>query len=215
MKDNLARKLSAETTTEVATVVAVVGPHFRVRSELGEVDARRAASCLLAPALGDQVLVVHHQRGSHVLAILERDDSAPATISLEGDLRLSSTAGRVSVSGQEGVDLMTPGEAVIAASSARISADRAEATISALSYVGDTISTNVERMKTVARSIETVADRLVARLERAYRFVARNDTVRAEYVDVQARAAFHVKAETAIVNAATLTKIDGSQIHLG
>lgn len=216
MKDNLARKLSSpEPTTELATVVAVVGPRLRVRSERGEVEARRAASCLLAPGLGDEVLVVHHERGSHVLAILERDASAPAAIAIEGDLQLSSVTGRVTVTGEQGVDLRTPGEAVIAAATVRLSADQAEANVGAARYVGDTLHTHVERMKTVAKSIETVADRLVARLERAYRFVARNDTLRAEYVDVQARAAFHVKSEAAVVNGATLTKLDGSQIHLG
>jgi hypothetical protein len=214
MGDNLARKLAVP-MQEVATVVGISGRSLRVRSSLGEVMARRAASCLLEPALGDEVLVAHHDRGSHVLAVLERDDEAPARISAEGDIEIAAAAGKVSVSGRDGVDILTPGKAVIAAGSASISAKRADVVVEALAFLGESIAAKVDRVKTVADSVETVATRWVQRLDRAYRFIARSETVRAEYLEYEAKAAFHVKAETTLVNSAGLTKLDGSQIHLG
>ncbi|WP_437616043.1 DUF3540 domain-containing protein [Sorangium sp. So ce834] len=214
MRDNLARKLALP-AQEVATVVGVSGRCLRVRSSSGELEARRAASCLLDPALGDEVLVAHHERGSHVLAVLERDEDAPARLSAEGDLEIAAAAGKVSVSGRDGVEVLTPGEAVIAAGAARVSAGRAEAVLGALSLLGDSVTAHVDRVKTVAQSVETVAERLVQRLDRAYRFIARSETVRAEYVEFEARSAFHVKAEATLVNSGGLTKIDGPQIHLG
>jgi hypothetical protein len=214
MGDNLARQL-AYPTQEVATVVGVSGRTLLVRSRLGEVEARRAASCLLEPALGDEVLVVHHERGSHVLAVLERDPEAPARLSAEGDLEITAAAGKVAVSGRDGVSLLTPGEAVVAAGSARVSAKQGEVVIGALAYLGDQLTAQIDRVKTVSQSVEMVAGRWVQRLERAYRFIARSEAVRAEYMEIEARAAFHIKAETTLVNSGSLTKIDGSQIHLG
>lgn len=214
MRDNLARKLSWP-AQEVATVVGVSGRGLRVRSSSGEVEARRAASCLLEPALGDEVLVAHHDRGSHVIAVLERDDDAPARLSAEGDLEIAAASGKVSVSGRDGVEVITPGEAAIAAGSARVSAARADAFVGALSFLGGSLTAKIDRVKTVAQSVETVAERMVQRLERAYRFITRSEAVRAEYLEFEARAAFHVKAETTLVNSGGLTKIDGSQIHLG
>jgi hypothetical protein len=214
MKDNLARQLSVPPSQEVATVVAKVGPRFRLRSQLGEVEARRAASCLIEPMLGDEVLVVHHERGSHVLAVLERDESVPATIATDGDLQLAST-GRVTIGAREGVEVVTPKDMAVTAGAVRVRAEQADSEVGALRHLGDSVTLQIERMKTVAKTIETVADRWVSRLTHAYRFIARNDTTRAEYVDVHARAAFHVKAETTVVNSATLAKIDGSQIQLG
>ncbi len=214
MGDNLARKISYP-TQEVATVVGTAGRSLRVRSRSGEIEARRAAGCLLEPALGDEVLVVHHERGSHVLAVLERDDDVPARLSAEGDLEIAAPAGRVSMSARDGVDLLTPGEAVIAAGSARISAKHVETMIGTMNYLGDRVTANVDRVKTVAKSVETVAERWIQRLDRAYRFIARSETVRAEYLEFEARSAFHVKAETTLVTSGGLTKIDGSQIHLG
>jgi hypothetical protein len=214
MRDNLATKI-AYSTQEVATVVGVSGRLLRVRTRQGELEARRAASCLLDPALGDDVLIVHHERGSHVLAVLERDDEAPARVSAEGDLEIAAAGGRVSVSGRDGVDLITPGEAVVAAGAARISATRAEVAFGTLGYLGDVLTAHVDRVKTVTRSLESTAERWVQRLDRAYRFIARSEAVRAEYLDYEARSAFHVKAQATLVNSEGLTKIDGSQIHLG
>lgn len=214
MRDNLARQI-AYPTQEVAKVVGASGKSFTLRTPLGELSARRAASCLLEPAVGDDVLVVHHERGSHVLAVLERDEEAPARLSADGDIEIAAAGGRVSVSARDGVDLLTPGEAVVAAGSARITATRGEVMIDALVVLGDALTAKVDRVKTVARSVESTAERWVQRLDRAYRFIARSESVRAEYLDYEARSAFHVKSEVTLVNSAGLTKLDGSQIHLG
>ncbi|EYF05501.1 DUF3540 domain-containing protein [Chondromyces apiculatus] len=214
MRDNLARKLALP-PQEAATVTGIAGRVLRVRSGSGEFEARRAASCLLDPGLGDLVLLAHHERGSHVLAVLERDEEAPARLSADGDLEIAAASGRVTVSGRDGIDMLTPGEAVLAAGTARVSSQRADASIGVLNYLGDQVTAQVDRVKTVAQSVETVASRLVQRLDRAYRFIARSETVRAEYVEVEARAAYVVKSETTLMNSAALTKIDSSQIHLG
>lgn len=214
MKQNLARQLTYA-TQEVATVVGVSGSNIRIRSATGEFDARRAASCLLMPELRDDVLVVHHERGSHVLAVLERDQESPVRISADGDLEIAATGGKVVVTGAEGVDVVTPGTATIAAGTTRMTTASAEFVVDAMTYVGDRVTAQIDRVKTVAKSVETTAGRLVQRLERAYRFVSRSESVRAEYLDYEARTAFHVKSETTLVNSAGLTKLDGSQIHLG
>lgn len=215
MRDNLARQITAPARQEVATVIGVSGASIRVRSSLGEAEARRAASCLLEPAMGDEVLVVYHARGAHVLAVLERDTETPARLSTEGDLEIGAPSGHVSLHARDGIHLATPGDATIAANTARVSAKSGELVIDALTYLGAELTAKVDRVKTVATSVESIAGRWVQRLDRAYRFIARSEAVRAEYLDYEARAAFHVKAETTLVNSGGLTKIDGSQIHLG
>lgn len=214
MKDNLARQLSYA-SEEVATIVGVSGNQFRIRSRNGECEARRAASCLLMPELGDEVLVVHHERGSHVLAVLERNEESPSRIMTDGDMEIAAMGGKVVVNGAEGVDIVTPGEANIAAGTTRLTTTSAELVVDAMTYVGDRVTAQIDRVKTVAKSVETTAGRLVQRLEKAYRFISRSESVRAEYLDYEARKAFHVKSETTLVNSAGLTKLDGSQIHLG
>jgi hypothetical protein len=146
--------------------------------------------------------------------VLEREEGAPLRIAAEGDLELAAQ-GQVSISGREGVAVTTPGDAVIVADNARVRAKSGELMIDALTYLGDRVTAQVDRVKTVARSAESVAERWVQRAERAYRFISRAEVVRAEYLEMEARTAFHVKAEATLVNSAGLTKIDGAQIHLG
>ncbi len=214
MRDNLARKI-VHPTQEVATVVGITDRRIRVRSSLGEVEVRRAASCLIEPEMGNEVLVVHHERGSHVLAVLERDEQSPARIIADGDLEIASPVGHVSMSGRDGINLLTPGEVVIAAETATVTAKKGEMMIDALTFLGNRFTAQIERVKTVSQSVESIAERWVQRVDRAYRFIAQSESTRAGYIEIQARTAFHVKAETTLVNSQGLTKIDGSQIHVG
>jgi hypothetical protein len=63
--------------------------------------------------------------------------------------------------------------------------------------------------------VESVADRWVSRVARAYRFIAESEQVRARYYEVSAKAAVNIKSQTILVTSAELTKIDGGQVHIG
>ena len=216
MKDNLARQLFDPIAVQkVGLVIATGGDGLCVRIGANEQRALRAASCLVEPEVGDRVLVAEHDQGCHVIAVLDRDDAAPLRVGLRGDLELSAPDGRVTLAAQQGVRVVTPGEAEVAAGSTRVAAMRASFAIGALSYVGEQVEVQLERVKTVARTMESVAERWVQRLERAYRFISKSEQVRAEVLDYSARKAVTVQAENTVISSAELTKIDGGQIHLG
>ncbi|MDC3952522.1 DUF3540 domain-containing protein [Polyangium jinanense] len=216
MRDNLARqRVQSFATQEVGTIVALLGRTFRVRCGSGEHEARRAVSCLVAPALGDRVLVALHDEGCHVLAILDRDAEAPTRLVADGDLELSAPEGTVTVTAGEGVRVVSPGETAIASGTVRIAASDASLAVGALHYVGEQIAAQVDRVKTVSRELESVADRWVQRLGNAYRFITESEQVRAHYLEYSATAAVNVKAKTTIVSGGELAKIDGSQVHIG
>src|SRR5262245_47784130 len=50
-----------------------------------QIQARRAASCLLEPALGDRVWIVVEGERCWVLGVLERSLDVQATLRVEGD----------------------------------------------------------------------------------------------------------------------------------
>src|SRR3954470_9732764 len=70
--------------------VIAAGPEgFAVRSPDGVLGARRAASCLLCPELGDNVLVGgENDESAFVLAVLERAGDGPARVDVDGDMQL-------------------------------------------------------------------------------------------------------------------------------
>ncbi|XXT22832.1 DUF3540 domain-containing protein [Sorangium sp. So ce429] len=216
MRDNLARqRVETFAIQEVGTVIGAVDRSLQVRVGSGDYAAKRAVSCLVEPELGDRVLVALHDAGCHVLAVLDREGDAPTRLVAEGDLELSAPAGRVTVTAGEGVRLVTPAEATVAAGKVRVAAGEASLAIGAMTYVGERLVAQVDRVKTVARSVESIADRWVQRLDRAYRFIAESEQVRTQYYEVTAKAAVNIKAQATLVSSGALTKIDGGQIHLG
>lgn len=216
MRDNLARqRVESVATQEVGTVIGSTGRSFRVRVGSGDYEAKRAVSCLVEPELGDRVLLALHDEGCHVLAVLDREGEAPTRIVAEGDLELSAPAGRFTVAAQEGVYVVTPGDAALASGKVSVTAEEGSMAIGTLSYLGEQLVAQVGRVKTVARSVESTADRWVQRLDRAYRFIAHSEQVRTQYYEINAKAALNLKAQTTIVSSGELTKINGGQIHLG
>ncbi|KYG05842.1 hypothetical protein BE21_38220 [Sorangium cellulosum] len=202
-------------TQEVGAVIGAMGRTFQVRVGSGDYAAKRAVSCLVEPELGDRVLVALHDGGCHVLAVLDREREAPTRLVAEGDLQVSTPGGRFTVTAAEGVSIVTPAEVAVAAGKVRVAADEGSLALGALTYVGEQLVAQVRRVKTVARSVESVADRWVQRLDRAYRFIAESEQVRTQYYEIKAKAAVNIKAEATLVSSGELTKIDGGQIHLG
>ncbi len=80
---------------EVCCVVHVEGSVFTIASNGGEREARCAVSCLVEPAIADDVVVaIVPGRGCYILAVLEREDGAARRIVVDGDLRIDVPRGR-------------------------------------------------------------------------------------------------------------------------
>lgn len=196
-------------------VARVEGALLAVASGNAEYQARRAASCLLSPDVGDDVLLaIVPELGTFVLSVLVKTGEA-ARLSVDGDLEIQAQSGRVVVAARDGVDLVSTGGVGITSQSLRVTSRVAELVLDNLSMVGSLAQAHVTRVKVAADTIDQAAQRLTQRLQRAYRFVSGTDQLRAERVDIAADKTLSVHAENAVVTAAELVKVDGGQIHLG
>jgi hypothetical protein len=191
-------------------VVAVTSDGVRVRTALSDVPARRAASCLLEPAVGDRVLVATEEDGdAFVLAVLEQRDPHATTIAVDGDLSLRSVRGKVSIAAQEGVE-------IVSATAARILANAVEVNaLEALSVLGGVVTAELGKVKTYAASVDSFFERLSSRAKRSFRTVEEVDQVRARHIDYAASESAHVHGENALVTAHHLVKLNAEQVHVG
>ena len=217
---NLARKLdprvSNTVTSERATVVRVEGAELVVRA-VGHAEwrARRAVSCLVAPVAGDLVLVASAGDGAAwVLAVLERTEGAPGELAWDGDLKVGAS-GRVSIAAQEGVEIASGKHVRVVGASLDVSAAEGNVVVERLAYVGTRVLAEVERVKLLARSVDSVLDRLSQRVKRSYRTVEEIDRVKAKAIDYEAEATIRLHAENTVVTSDGLVRVDGDQIHLG
>lgn len=213
---NAIKKLSRSAVyQERATIVAADAGGWLVQSESGRYTATRAVSCLVEPDVGDLALCAVGEDGtSHVLAILERTAGRPAVISTEGDVSIRSS-GRLQLSGQDGLDLVTRGEANVVASEVSVHAERGSLVIDAMRVVGGLISGDVDRVKLVARALDQVVDRFTQRVKASYRTIEELDRVRAKNVDHVASGTMKVHARETVMTADGLVKMDAEQIHVG
>jgi hypothetical protein len=189
--DNLARlKLHETTTQDVGEVVRVDGADVVLRTERGERRAIKATSCLVAPVVGDEVLVATVTDGrAFVLAILTRAGAA-VELKVDGPLRIVSTS--LDLDAEKGT--MRFGQLAVLASSVLAHADSARIAV---------------------KAVDTFCDRLSQTVKRCFRKVEELDQLRAARLDYRTEKEMTLRAENILAGARALVKVDGEQIHIG
>lgn len=191
-------------------------PAFTVESASGELRARRAVGCLVAPIEGDRVLVARTADGrAYVLSVLEREAEAQLSLETDRSLTLKSAAGRVELLARDGLEIVTSADVAITGKKLEVCAPEAVFGLGRLTVTADEALGEVSTMKLVSETVESVIGTLSQRLKRARRVVEEIDQLRAKYVDVIAKKALRMHAESAVVTADQLVKVDGDQIHIG
>jgi hypothetical protein len=216
--DDLApRPRAREVTTTTATVIALgEGGRVVARGPHGDVDASRAVSCLVAPAVGDLVTLADAgPEGAFVTAILRRTAEAPIAIAIDGDLDVRLASGRFRVAAQDGVDLVSADEVRVTGRRLDVKAEEGDVFVDRLAFLGRAVRAEIDRVKLVAQSLDGVFDRVTERVKRAYRRVEELDQLKAERIDYTADKTMALHAEHALVTADELVKVDAEQIHLG
>lgn len=219
---NLARKRHQEDVYQTAGVVVREGKGaFCVRADGLEIEARRAVSCVIQPEIGDEVLVSFLGSGrAYVLAVLEREERAdgeraPARMTFDGDMDIELRTGRLGVRAARGLSLTAGSDMELVAGELNVSALSSNVVLQKLSYVGSRIRAEVEGIKTIAGSIDSVLDRFTQRVKRSYRKVEEVDQVKAKEMHYVAEDNLFMSGENTVVTAEELVKVDGDQIHLG
>ncbi len=187
-----------------------------VETSNGPFDARVAASCLLHPDDGDEVLVAIPPRGSvYVLAVLERDETRPARLRVEASSGLDlASAGAVAVRG-ESVDVTARRELHLASEQLGVHANQGTVVVDRLMASGRELLAQVGAVKGVLDSLDTTVQRVHERIGRAVRLVEETDLTRAGDIDQRAEGSLVMRAKDAMVTARRLFRVDGEQIHLG
>ena len=187
-----------------------------VRTPSGTHEAERAVSCLVAAEVDDLVLVTRSPReGAFVLAVLRRESGAATTVAIAGDLDVRLGAGRFRVAAQEGVDLLSARDVSVVAGGLRVNAGEGNVVLKTLSFLGEAVGAEIDRIKLLGGRFDAVLDRFSQRVQRSYRTVAETDHLRAQRIDHTAEKTMSLHAEHTLVTGDELVKVDSEQIHLG
>ena len=214
---NLATKLNhSQAIQEIGTVRHIDGAMVTVATDSGEYACARAVSCLVAPELEDVVLVATSEVGkAWILAVLDREDRTKTCLAVDGDLDVRLKQGTFTVAANEGVGIVSGADVKVVAGRFNLNAVDGNVALQRLTYVGRFVRSEVEKIRSLAGTFDSVLERFSQKVKRSYRTVEELDQVKAEQVDYKANKTMSLRGGNTLVTADKLVKVDGDQIHLG
>jgi len=200
-----------------AVVESVTDDGILVRTTEGRLRARKAASCLLVPGPGDQVLLSEDTFGrTYVLAVLERSDHhTDNRLALSGPTRMTVADGDLTLTADHGVDLASPNRIGLSAATLQVHAARADIGLEETTVAGRSLSASFERIRTVARTMDSFVRQWVQRMSSCFRYVREVDETQAASARQLVEGTLTVQTGNSVHMAEGHVKIDAEQIHLG
>lgn len=211
-----ARAATHAPATHGSATVQELREHTYVLGDLPDLQtwtARRAASCLLEPRVGDRVWFVAEagppgQQRCFVTAVLERaSGDVPARLSVDGTPEVHLEADVLRLRAEEKLEVQTD--------EVRVQGRLASVVLDECSSIVRSLFTHASRWTLVGKAIETLADRIVSHSKTAHRTVETVDQIKAGTIDYRATHSAHIGGEHALVTGAELVKVGGAQIHVG
>jgi len=181
------------------------------REEIVVRDAEQRVIVTYCPETGRTVLSV--PAGDLVL-------SAPRgniELSSGGEVRCSGERLRLQASseGRETTLSLDPKEARLSSGRLEMAAEKARLLFADTVFQGLTLSATLERTRTVAARMESVASEIVQRARRVFRRVEQVEEVRAGRMRTVVDGAYSVEGGRAAILAEDDVKIDGKRVYLG
>jgi Protein of unknown function (DUF3540) len=201
-------RLAPSTRAEafVAMVTAALPDGWTVADAGASHRARRAASCLLRPEVGDSVACMRVAIGEWwITAVLDRAEGTPQTWHCDGPARLE-VGGGLAIAGTD-VRIDSPRFAVRSRS--------VEFTADETLFVGERMSLMSRQVRFVGAMLHSVFDR-VSHFSRSYlRRTEGLDRVHAEHLEQEADTLLRISSEHTLIDGEKLVKARGGQIHFG
>lgn len=205
---------STETYQETGVVLARSGPRVVVGTGSGRVEAERALSCLVAPEVGDTVLLAVPPVGAiYVLAVLARTLDGELSIASDRDIALRSR-GEICIAAARKVETRS---AYVTTTAHRVETSSTEASFSVgkLEIVAAVVHANAERVKSVLGMFDAVLERVSQHVKRSYKFVEEVEIKRAREVDVHVERSYRLRTQNTLMDAEQIVKVQAEQVHLG
>lgn len=197
----------AGTALAVGTITASDGGRLTVAAGGISLEARRAVSCLIEPAVGDTVLLLADGRvGQRVLAVLDRDAATALTLTAGDGRGLTIAAPDITLSADRRLSATAP-ETALVGQSLSVRVERA-------SLVGRVVEATADTLKTVALTLMSVAERWTASAGTSTRLVHGTDTVQARDLVYQASETAVVRGTRASVSAVDDVVVTGARISM-
>ncbi|MBN2254123.1 MAG: DUF3540 domain-containing protein [Deltaproteobacteria bacterium] len=217
MNSALEKPESLQPFLEYGTVLFREGRSFSVQTSWGMIRAEQAFGCLVKPATGDIVLLSLDASGaSFILSVLRRTDRDRETdLLFEGQVNLHVKDGGLSLTSDETLSIASEEEVSCMSRRVIVGAEEGTATISKLSLFGTFLESQIERVKHVADTVDTICRRLTGRFVNVIRFVKEEEEIQTGSTRYLVEDTLTMHSKNAVHMAEEIVAINAEQVHLG
>lgn len=175
-----------------------------------------AASCLIAPGIGDRVLVARLPEGQiYVLAVLEKAGEVANRLEFKGDVEINASEGSLRLNARDGITMGSPKAVELVAGALGLTAAECEMAFSKLSVLSETVNANLSRIKLFAEKCNSMVNRAVEKYQSRAVKVDGLDQISAKSIKQTASQLLSLSAKFTSMRADKNVKIDGKQIFMG
>ncbi|WP_028884258.1 DUF3540 domain-containing protein [Taylorella asinigenitalis] len=179
---------------------------YSISLDGSDLPCQKAASCLLEPSVGDQVLVSGPNSDElYIIAIIKQMESSNSKVKIPGNLTVQ--AEELSFRASKKVDLKSD--------HLQMKSNSAEVVVDSADYVGRELRSTISIFRFVGKVYEIITDRLAQMSRNTVRITEQIDQTRAGTIDYQAEDSARVHSKYTMVTAGELVKVDSEQIHMG
>lgn len=199
----------------VARVARVEDEQVELTLADGRVSGRCAFSCLVVPRAGDTVSVVKDHEGRHyVTAVLERTDPGDVELFSQRPMTIRS-AGRVRVTAATALELDAGERIRLGSPVLEAVVGRFAAFAKAVCVTSGEALLHSKLARLCSELIDVAAQRIGLTAEHSYRQIDGAEQIRCRQYDLKVAEVADLRAQTVLVKAKDLAKIDAAQIQMG
>jgi len=198
---------------EHATVKAKTDAGVIVHGPRGVVAALPAVSCLVAPEVGDRVLVTRQDGQSFVLGVLVRATEGAVSIAVSGEMEL--TADQLVIRGRETARISASERMDLGSDRLGMLARTTRIDTGQFNLSGQEAKVNVNRAQVVAGAIEACMDRLTQHARQITRRIRETEVVNVGNLVQRIRDNFVCRSKRTSLTARKDVHVDGERIHMG
>ena len=170
----------------------------------------------MEPLPGDTVLLSQTASGKcYVLSILEREDQGPASLVFDGDVDLKAREGRLRLAAQEGIDLVSAKDTALISTQLSVNSVQAEVNIQQLSFFGNFLQGQIQKIKLIGQTCDSVFERVSQRVKRCYRRVEELEQLTAGQLNYRVKKLMSLRGKYSVLTAEEDVRIDGDKILMG
>jgi hypothetical protein len=198
-----------------ASVKGVSKQSLMIDFSTGVVNARTAFSCLVAPMVGDIVLVSQSNGDYHVLAVLERAAEQDMALNFPASVKMTALNGQIDMIAGKDVNLLSTTKTNLL--SAEINMTSGEMNVNAGKLTAHTtdVESHSQSMKMYTQMFSSVARQVNQKTDILVRWVEQVETLNIGNLIQNVRKNYTSHSDQAVITAKKDMLINGERIHMG